>query len=201
MRELISLAPIRPYIAIARSSPISKPTNRKFLRPKLTQRSAFLAILGFGATVAFGLTALSSSAPFFERIASNVTGRKIRIVVLDRVGQGIVDAAARKAAIAAGQEAAAVAAERAGAMVVGRVLLFMASWEIQVAVIAIQVVIWALSNDDLQNAMLDSVFGMERKHKVVADLKRQDEAFDKALVAVGFKSEETDEKGKAGQNG
>ncbi|CAJ3942133.1 T6SS effector BTH_I2691 family protein [Burkholderia pseudomallei] len=158
-------------------------------------------ILGFGATVAFGLTALSSSAPFFERIASNVTGRKIRIVVLDRVGQGIVDAAARKAAIAAGQEAAAVAAERAGAMVVGRVLLFMASWEIQVAVIAIQVVIWALSNDDLQNAMLDSVFGMERKYKVVADLKRQDEAFDKALVAVGFKSEETDEKGKAGQNG
>ncbi len=201
MRELISLAPIRPYIAIARSSPISKPTNRKFLRPKLTQRSAFLAILGFGATVAFGLTALSSSAPFFKRIASNVTGRKIRIVVLDRVGQGIVDAAARKAAIAAGQEAAAVAAERAGAMVVGRVLLFMASWEIQVAVIAIQVVIWALSNDDLQNAMLDSVFGMERKYKVVADLKRQDEAFDKALVAVGFKSEETDEKGKAGQNG
>ncbi|WP_317737844.1 hypothetical protein [Burkholderia pseudomallei] len=160
-----------------------------------------MAILGFGATVAFGLTALSSSAPFFERIASNVTGRKIRIVVLDRVGQGIVDAAARKAAIAAGQEAAAVAAERAGAMVVGRVLLFMASWEIQVAVIAIQVVIWALSNGDLQNAMLDSVFGMERKYKVVADLKRQDEAFDKALVAVGFKSEETDEKGKAGQNG
>ncbi|CAJ9074930.1 Uncharacterised protein [Burkholderia pseudomallei] len=84
---------------------------------------------------------------------------------------------------------------------VGRVLLFMASWEIQVAVIAIQVVIWALSNDDLQNAMLNSVFGMERKYKVVADLKRQDEAFDKALVAVGFKSEETDEKGKAGQNG
>ncbi|WP_235211044.1 hypothetical protein [Burkholderia pseudomallei] len=83
-----------------------------------------MAILGFGATVAFGLTALSSSAPFFKRIASNVTGRKIRIVVLDRVGQGIVDAAARKAAIAAGQEAAAVAAERAGAMVVGRVLLF-----------------------------------------------------------------------------
>ncbi|AHE26756.1 hypothetical protein AQ917_21320 [Burkholderia pseudomallei] len=86
-------------------------------------------------------------------------------------------------------------------MVVGRVLLFMASWEIQVAVIAIQVVIWVLSNADLQNAMLDSVFGMERKYKVVADLKRQDEAFDKALVAVGFKSEETDEKGKAGQNG
>ncbi|KGT00603.1 fis family regulatory domain protein [Burkholderia pseudomallei MSHR4012] len=84
---------------------------------------------------------------------------------------------------------------------VGRVLLFMASWEIQVAVIAIQVVIWVLSNADLQNAMLDSVFGMERKYKVVADLKRQDEAFDKALVAVGFKSEETDEKGKAGQNG
>ncbi|WP_235364227.1 hypothetical protein [Burkholderia pseudomallei] len=159
-----------------------------------------MAILGFGATVAFGLTALSLSAPFFERIASNVTGRKIRIVVLDRVGQGIVDAAARKAAIAAGQEAAAVAAERAGAMVVGRVLLFMASWD-QVAVIAIQVVIWVLSNADLQNAMLDSVFGMERKYKVVADLKRQDEAFDKALVAVGFKSEETDEKGKAGQNG
>lgn len=72
----------------------------------------------------------------------------------------------------------------------------MASWEIQVAVIAIQVVIWALSNDDLQNAMLDSVFGMERKYKVVADLKRQDEA-----LAVGFKSEETDGKGKAGQNG
>ncbi|KGC49153.1 hypothetical protein DO66_5019 [Burkholderia pseudomallei] len=86
-------------------------------------------------------------------------------------------------------------------MVVGRVLLFMVSWEIQVADIAIQVVVWALSNDDLQNAMLDSVFWMERKYKVVADLKRQDEAFDKVLVAVGFKSEETDEKGKAGQNG
>ncbi|WP_258008077.1 hypothetical protein [Burkholderia pseudomallei] len=159
-----------------------------------------MAILGFGATVAFGLTALSSSAPFFERIASNVTGRKIRIVVLDRVGQGIVDAAARKAAIAAGQEAAAVAAERAGAMVVGRVLLFMVSWEIQVADIAIQVVVWALSNDDLQNAMLDSVFGMERKYKVVADLKRQDEAFDKALVAVGFRRMKKVRQGKTGRS-
>ncbi|KVQ22506.1 hypothetical protein WK00_24870 [Burkholderia ubonensis] len=43
-RGLIPLSlhvPIRPYIAAARSPPLSEPANRKFLRPGLTQRSAF----------------------------------------------------------------------------------------------------------------------------------------------------------------
>ncbi|KGS09518.1 fis family regulatory domain protein [Burkholderia pseudomallei MSHR7504] len=84
---------------------------------------------------------LSSSAPLFKRIASSITGHKIRIAILNRIGQGIADATARKVAIAIGEKVIAIAAERAGAMVVGRVLLFMASWEIQVAAIAIRVVI------------------------------------------------------------
>lgn len=148
---------------------------------------AVKAGVGIGSTLAFGLTALSSSAPLFERIASSITGHKIRIAILNRIGQGIADATARKMAIATGEEVIAVAAERAGAMVVGRVLLFMASWEIQVAAIAIQVVIWSLGNNDLQNAILDSVFGLSKKYKKVGDIKNQNECFDKALVAVGFK--------------
>ncbi|WP_243435319.1 hypothetical protein [Burkholderia pseudomallei] len=102
---------------------------------------AVKAGVGIGSTLALGLTMLSSSAPLFERIASSITGHKIRIVILNRIGQGIADATARKVAIAIGEKVIAIAAERAGAMVVGRVLLFMASWEIQVAAIAIRVVI------------------------------------------------------------
>ncbi|WP_238326354.1 hypothetical protein [Burkholderia pseudomallei] len=102
---------------------------------------AVKAGVGIGSTLALGLTMLSSSAPLFERIASSITGHKIRIAILNRIGQGIADATARKVAIAIGEKVIAIAAERAGAMVVGRVLLFMASWEIQVAAIAIRVVI------------------------------------------------------------
>lgn len=102
---------------------------------------AVKAGVGIGSTLALGLTMLSSSAPLFERIASSITGHKIRIAILNRIGQGIADATALKVAIAIGEKVIAVAAERAGAMVVGRVLLFMASWEIQVAAIAIRVVI------------------------------------------------------------
>ncbi|KWZ43337.1 Fis family transcriptional regulator [Burkholderia savannae] len=147
--------------------------------------------LGLGATIAFGLTALSSSAPVFERFASNITGRQIRIVILDRIGQGIADATARKVAIAAGERVATVAAERVGAMVLGRGLLYMASWQVQVAIVAIQVVIWYFGNDDLQNSLNDSVFGVGKQYKNNDDLKKQDEAFDKALVAIGFKDDAT----------
>ncbi|KWC13425.1 hypothetical protein WL48_07630 [Burkholderia ubonensis] len=35
--------PIRLYIAAARSPPLSEPANKKFFRPRLTQRSAFSA--------------------------------------------------------------------------------------------------------------------------------------------------------------
>lgn len=118
-------------------------------------------------------------------------GRQIRIVILDRIGQGIADATARKVAIAAGERVATVAAERVGAMVLGRGLLYMASWQVQVAIVAIQVVIWYFGNDDLQNSLNDSVFGVGEKYKNNDDLKKQDEAFDKALVAIGFKDDAT----------
>lgn len=73
----------------------------------------------------------------------------------------------------------------------------MASWQIQVAIISIQAIIWYFGNDDLQNSIKDSVFGVGEKYKNIGDLKKQDEAFDKALVAVGFKGEATSDREEA----
>ncbi|WP_238361265.1 hypothetical protein [Burkholderia thailandensis] len=75
---------------------------------------AVKAGVGIGSTLALGLTMLSSSATLFERIASSITGHKIRIAILNRIGQGIADATARKVAIAIGEKVIAIAAERAG---------------------------------------------------------------------------------------
>ncbi|ARK51946.1 hypothetical protein BOC36_01235 [Burkholderia pseudomallei] len=82
-------------------------------------------------------------------------------------------------------------------MVVGRGLLIMASWQIQVAIISLQFVIWYFGNDDLQNSIKDSIFGVGGKYKNTEDLKKQNEAFDKALVAVGFKDDTASEKEEA----
>jgi len=93
----------------------------------------FKASIGFGATAANFLTALTSSAPLVSRITG---GRGV--VFIGKMGAGIAGAAARSGAIASGaatgeaykvgmrvvgvaaEEAGIVITERAGLLVIGR---------------------------------------------------------------------------------
>lgn len=141
------------------------------------------AVIG---TVA-ALSGLSTSAPLLVRIAGRVTGGRLKLVLLERLGESVAAAAAERAAIVAGTAVADVAVERAGMLALGRALLFLGTWEIQVVIGGIQVLIWWLSPNDLQDACAKSTFGVSPEYKTA---KQHDEAFQKALVATGLKEED-----------
>ncbi|QBG94630.1 Fis family transcriptional regulator [Xanthomonas oryzae] len=143
-------------------------------------------IAGIGVTGALVITSLSASAPLFERMAVKIIGSQIAFVRLGWIAQGISDAGARRAAAAAGEKAVAVSAERVGAMALGRWLLILASWEIQIIIISLQVLIWYFSDDELQKSIEESVFGIDAKCKSQNELTKQDAAFGKAMESVGF---------------
>ncbi|QBH01323.1 T6SS effector BTH_I2691 family protein [Xanthomonas oryzae] len=140
------------------------------------------ALGGAASFGAFILTALSSSAPFFERTATQLLGREVIFSRLGWIAQGIGDATAE----AAGKAVLTASAERIAAMTVGRWLLILASWEIQVAIIGIQVLIWSLSDNDLQKIIEESVFGTQVKYKFNSESIKQDQGFKKAMESVGF---------------
>ena len=178
------------------------------VRAKLGDGETLIATLyglkglaGLAAGSSYVLTALSASAPLFERLASRLVGRQVELVFLGTVGRSVAaaeaSAAARAAAIAAGETAeeagrrgaaaaAGVLGERAGLMAVGRVLLFLGSWQIQVGLIGLQVFIWWLTDDALQECLERSVFGTDPEYSTP---EKQDEEFNKALVDVGLKAE------------
>ncbi|MFL9919658.1 Fis family transcriptional regulator [Paraburkholderia fungorum] len=137
------------------------------------------SLLGAGAT----LSGLSTSAPMLVRIASRVTGGRLKLVVLERMGESVAAAAAERAAVVTGIAMADVAVERTGMLILGRALLFLGTWEIQVVIVGIQVLIWWLSPNELQDACAKSAFGVDPEYKTA---KQQDEAFQKALMAVGL---------------
>ncbi|QBH01325.1 Fis family transcriptional regulator [Xanthomonas oryzae] len=142
-----------------------------------------LKVLGGAATSgAFFITALSSSAPLLEQSAAKLLGREIIFSRLTWIAQGIGDVTAD----AAGKTVVTASAERIAAMTVGRWLVILASWEIQVAIIGIQLLIWSLSDNELQKAIEESIFGIQTKYKENPDEIRQDQAFKKAMEAVGF---------------
>lgn len=145
----------------------------------------YLSKFGFGAGAT--LSGLSTSAPLLVRIASRVSGGRVKLVLLEHLGESVAAAAAERAAIVAGTAMADVAVERTGMLILGRALLFLGTWEIQVVIVGIQVLIWSLSPNDLQDACAKSTFGISPEYK---NAKQQDEAFKKALVAVGLKEED-----------
>lgn len=141
------------------------------------------SMLGAGAM----LSGLSTSAPLLVRIAGQVTGGRLKLVLLERMGESVVAATAERVAIAAGTVAVDVAVERAGVLIVGRALLFLGTWEVQVVIVGIQILIWWLTPNELQDACAKSAFGIDPEYRMA---KQQGEAFQKALVAVGLKEDD-----------
>jgi hypothetical protein len=139
---------------------------------------------GLGAFANFA-TALSSSAPLIERIA----GRKGYVVFLEKVGTGISDATARRAALAAGEAVAELAGERAVLMGFGRAILYLAGWEVAVAITLVQVLVWYFSDDDLQIWFSKCAFGIAPADNPRWTVEKQDEEFAKALEKVGLSTQ------------
>jgi hypothetical protein len=175
------------------------------------------ALLGFGATAANFLTALTSSAPLIARI----TGKQ-GVVWIGKAGAGIAGAnaytsglaksavqgataAERDAAISAVKGTANVAfdtaakdvvadvvvtaGERAFLIGVGRFALFLAGWEVAVVTTVIQILIWYFSDDDLQTWMEKCWFG-KAPNSPPWLAGKQHEAFEKALKATGLQTSE-----------
>ncbi|WP_301952116.1 T6SS effector BTH_I2691 family protein [Burkholderia sp. S171] len=145
---------------------------------------AMKGFIGLTSTGANLFIAVSSSAPLIQRLA----GRKGYVMFLEKVATGISDAAARQAAIAAGEVVVEVVGERAAMMAFGRAVLFLAGWEVMVAVTVIQGLIWYLSDDELQTWFEKCAFGIAQPKPLWTE-KQQSEAFAKALQAVGLSTQ------------
>ncbi|VWD29508.1 hypothetical protein BLA17378_07214 [Burkholderia aenigmatica] len=162
--------------------------------------------LGIGTGVSYLLTALTSSAPVVARLTG---GRSV--MILARVNAGIAGATARGTSLAtevggwrARQEAAGVAGRlafgtaleeagvavgwRAGLMVLGRGVLIMAGWEVAVAAVIIQFLIWYFTDNDLQTWLEKCVFG-KKPANPVWDAGKQHNEFEKALTATGLSTD------------
>ncbi|WP_321874539.1 T6SS effector BTH_I2691 family protein [Burkholderia ubonensis] len=164
----------------------------------------FKASIGFGVTAANFLTALTSSAPLVARITG---GRGV--VFIGKMGAGIAGATARSSAMAAGatggwrganaigraavgaaaEEAGIIVTERAALLMVGRAVLFLAGWEVAVALVVLQLLIAYFSDDELQTWFEKCAFGKDPENPPWT-LDKQHEEYEKALAAVGLKSDE-----------
>jgi hypothetical protein len=162
------------------------------------------ATIGLGVTTANFLTALTSSAPLVARITG---GRGV--VFIGKVGAGIAGASARSSALAAGdaggwraanaigraavgtaaEEAGIVVGERAALLLVGRMVLFLAGWEVAVALVVLQLLIAYFSDNELQTWFEKCAFG-KRPDSPPWAVDKQHEEFEKALAAVGLKAGE-----------
>ena len=140
---------------------------------------------GLSTTGANFLIAISSSGPLIQRLA----GRKGYVVFLEKVATGISDAAARHATLAAGEVVVEVVGERAAMLAFGRAVLFLAGWEVMIAVTLIQGLVWYFSDDDLQTWFENCTFGVAPKSSPRWNAKQQNDAFAKALEAVGLSTQ------------
>jgi hypothetical protein len=141
-------------------------------------------LVGFGTTGANLVIAISSSGSLIQRLA----GRKGYVVFLEKVATGLSDAAARQAAIAAGEVAVELVGQRAAMLTFGRAVLFLAGWEVMIAVTLIQGLIWYFSDDDLQTWFEKCAFGTAPPKPVWTE-KQQNDAFAKALEDVGLSTQ------------
>jgi hypothetical protein len=73
-------------------------------------------------------------------------------------------------------------------MAFGRAVLFLAGWEVMIAVTLVQVLIWYFSDDDLQTWFEKCAFGIAPPKPLWTE-KQQNEAFAKALENVGLSTQ------------
>jgi hypothetical protein len=96
---------------------------------------------------------------------------------------------ARRAALAAGEAVAELAGERAVMMGFGRAILYLAGWEVAVAITLVQVLIWYFSDDDLQIWFSKCTFGVAPASNPAWTVEKQDQEFAKALEKVGLSTQ------------
>ncbi|MCA8297659.1 hypothetical protein LGN19_28105 [Burkholderia sp. AU30198] len=170
--------------------------------------------LGLGTGAAYLLTALTSSASLLARLA----GDGSRIVILARGGAaGIAGATARLASFTtpevadaggwfarqgaaktAGTTAVGVTAEELGVTIgargallwLGRSVLILTGWEVAVAVVAIQFMIWYFSDDELQTWLEKCAFGRKPANPAW-DAGKQSNEFETALKVMGLSADGT----------
>ncbi|WP_423383600.1 T6SS effector BTH_I2691 family protein [Burkholderia sp. LMG 32019] len=170
------------------------------------------ATLGIGTGLSYLLTALTSSAPLLARLA----GSGSRIVILARGGAaGIAGAtarlgsfttpevaeaggwfarqgAAKKAGITAVgtavEEAGITVGWRGGLLLLGRGVLILTGWEVAVAVVAIQFLIWYFSDDELQTWLEKCAYGRKPANPAW-DAGKQSDEFEKALKVMGLSTD------------
>ncbi|WP_370682137.1 T6SS effector BTH_I2691 family protein [Comamonas sp. GB3 AK4-5] len=136
-------------------------------------------IIGIGSSIAFSLTALSFSASWLAKQGV----RQGSIVFLERVGAGIAAYETQAAAKATGTAVAKGVVQRSAFIGLGRFIAIMAGWEVAAALVAIQLLVWALAPDDLQDWCEQSAYGKKKKF---TKLEEQRTAYDKAAKAVGL---------------
>ncbi|WP_279608252.1 hypothetical protein [Burkholderia ambifaria] len=88
----------------------------------------------------------------------------------------------------AAEEAGIVITERAGLLVIGRMVLFLAGWEVAVALVVLQLLIAYFTDNELQTWFEKCAFGKGQDSPPWAMDKQRDE-FEKALASVGLKSD------------
>ncbi|KWA30877.1 T6SS effector BTH_I2691 family protein [Burkholderia territorii] len=170
--------------------------------------------LGF---VAFGtnfLTAMTSSAPLISRITggrgtvwvgkagAGIAGAtaytsEVAKPIIESISARERDAAVKKATdIAfdsalkgAATDVAVATGERAFLIGAGRVVLFLAGWEVAAAVTLIQFLIWYLSDNDLETWMEKCWFGRS-PNSPVWSARKQHEVLEKALRSSGLQVNE-----------
>jgi hypothetical protein len=163
-------------------------------------------MIGLGAASANFLTALTSSAPLIARIAGPRT-----VVWIGKAGAGIEGASAAMKAAAEGlsdagrkiaaenafdvvargaaEEVVVTAGERAFLIGAGRIVLFLAGWEVAVVITIVQILVWYFSDNDLQSWMKNCWFGTS-PNSPPWEAGEQHEKFEKALASMGLQAGE-----------
>ncbi|WP_332451805.1 hypothetical protein, partial [Burkholderia ubonensis] len=81
---------------------------------------------------------------------------------------------------------------RGALLLLGRGILIMTGWEVALAVVAIQFLIWYFSDDDLQKWLEKCTFGRKSVNPAW-DAGRQSDEFEKALKVMGLSADGTDQ--------
>jgi len=146
-------------------------------------------LLGTLVSAAQLLGVIVYSAPLLERVA----GKGVATIWLSNARYGIEAATAVRTARAAGMAASSVTI-RAGALTgVGRTVLFLAGWEVGLAVVALQGLVWVLSPNELEVWCERNYFGKVREKNMIGfggsepkykTSEEQSKAFGAAVVDV-----------------
>lgn len=124
--------------------------------------------LGLAAGGGFIVSAVSSSYRLIQSMGKQTFGRRIVILVVERVGVGVASNAVLRAVM----------------VTVGRVLLRAAGWQVTVALLVIEGLVWYFTPNAMEKWLDKTAFGDKR---VFDSIDVQQEEFDEMLQEMGFR--------------